>query len=113
MTDITYKTANEPPGGASFLDSRARVPQHVVYREFVNETVVLNLKTGTYHGLNPTAGLMLRTIDKLGILRDALEQLAEEHAWANDEVEADFVELCHKLAERGLVEFDNPSSLQP
>lgn len=34
------------------LDSQARVPRHVVYRDFVNETVVLNLETGTYHGLN-------------------------------------------------------------
>jgi hypothetical protein len=30
------------------LDSQARVPRHVVYRDFVNETVVLNLETGTY-----------------------------------------------------------------
>ena len=32
----------------------ARIPQHVVFRGFATETVVLNLETGKYHGLNPS-----------------------------------------------------------
>ena len=31
-----------------------RVPEHVVYRDFAEQTVVLNLRTGRYHGLNET-----------------------------------------------------------
>jgi hypothetical protein len=34
---------------------RPRVPEHVVHRDFQEETVVLNLETGQYYGLNPTA----------------------------------------------------------
>jgi hypothetical protein len=45
------------------LASRPRVPEHVVYRTFVNETVVLNLETGAYHGLNPVGGRMLAALD--------------------------------------------------
>ena len=44
------------------LSARPAVPDHVVYREFVNETVVLNLETGTYHGLNPSGGRMLEAL---------------------------------------------------
>ena len=47
----------------ALLASRARLPQHVVHRSFVAETVVLNLRTGKYHGLNPTAGRMLEALD--------------------------------------------------
>ena len=44
------------------LAARPSVPEHVVYREFVQETVILNLETGTYHGLNPSGGKMLETL---------------------------------------------------
>ena len=36
-----------------------RVPDHVVYRDFAEQTVVLNLRTGRYHGLNETSSQML------------------------------------------------------
>lgn len=108
MTGIEYEFAtDEMSGDGTPLDARARVPQHVVYREFVNETVVLNLQTGTYHGLNPTAGLMLQAIDTTSSLRDALEKLVSDYEWEAGEVQPDFVALCEKLAERGLLEFDS------
>ena len=33
------------------MQSRLRVPEHVVYRSFGEETVVVNLRSGKYHGL--------------------------------------------------------------
>jgi hypothetical protein len=39
-----------------------RVPEHVVYRKFAEETVALNLQTGRYHGLNPTAAAMVQAL---------------------------------------------------
>jgi hypothetical protein len=111
MTGISYELAKSEmtdleAGDAPLLARRARVPQHVVYREFVNETVVLNLQTGTYHGLNPTGGLMLQAIDKIGGLRAALEKLVSDYEWNIAEVEPDFVSLCERLLERNLLELD-------
>ena len=88
----------------SLLDARGRVPQHVVYRDFVNETVVLNLTTGTYHGLNPTAGRMLQAIERAESLREAAARLALDHAWDLPTLERDIVELCRTLADSGLLE---------
>lgn len=90
-------------------DSRARVPQHVVYRPFVNETVVLNLETGKYHGLNPTAGRMLETIEREATLHDAAVRLAAEYELPIEEIERDLLELCRTLAERGLIELSEGS----
>jgi hypothetical protein len=111
MTGVSYELSTTEmtdlqASGAALLARRARVPQHVVYREFVNETVVLNLQTGTYHGLNPTGGLMLQAIDKIGVLRDALAKLVADYEWDPAEVEPDFVSLCERLLERNLLELD-------
>ena len=46
-----------------------RVPDHVVYRKYVRETVILNLDTGTYHGLNRSGGKMLETLGAAATVR--------------------------------------------
>ena len=94
----------------SLLDEQARVPDYVVFRDFVNETVMLNLNTGTYHGLNPTAGRMLQAVDRADTLREAAAQLAAEHDWHLPTIEADLVGLCSTLADSGLLQIqDRPS----
>lgn len=98
------------PANRSLLDEQARVPQHVVYRDFVNETVVLNLETGTYHGLNPTAGRMLQAIERAATLRDAAARLAADHAWDLATVEADLADLCQTLIGGGLLEIQDAGS---
>jgi Coenzyme PQQ synthesis protein D (PqqD) len=86
------------------LSARPSVPDHVVYREFVNETVVLNLETGTYHGLNPSGGKMLETLGSASSVRDAAVTLAEYYGRPLPEIEEDLNEFCLRLHEQGLVE---------
>jgi Coenzyme PQQ synthesis protein D (PqqD) len=81
-----------------------RVPQHVVYRAFVSETVVLNLQTGKYHGLNPTAGRMMEALDRLRDPEDAVALLAEEFDVPADTLRQDLHEFCESMASRGLLE---------
>ena len=73
-------------------------------RVFPAETVVLNLETGTYHGLNPTAGRMLEVLRDTGDRAEAARVVAEEFGAAFDEVRADVDDLCTKLLDRGLLE---------
>ena len=61
---------------ADIEDQRA----HVVYRSFPSETVVLNLQTGKYHGLNATAGSMLEALQQASCIRDAVAAVAEDYA---------------------------------
>jgi hypothetical protein len=88
----------------SILDSVVRVPQHVVHRSFAHETVVLNLKSGRYHGLNPTAGAMLAELERGPTVRDAAARLVQLYERPVDEIERDLSNLCLDLLERGLVE---------
>jgi hypothetical protein len=92
------------PTSASILTGKARVPQHVVYRAFVQETVMLNLGTGKYHGLNPTAGRMLEMLEEAPTIGAAAQLLAEEYARDVDQIEHDLCEFCMDLRARGLLE---------
>jgi hypothetical protein len=91
------------------LDACLRLPDHVVHRTFVAETVLLNLKTGNYHGLNPTGGVMLEAVNEAPSVRRAAALIAEKYGEDPTRVEADLLELCHGLLERGLMEADETS----
>jgi hypothetical protein len=83
------------------------VPDHVVLRSFPNETVALNLDTGQYHGLNPTAGKMVEALVKADDHSQAVGLLAAEYDQSRETVEADLDCLCESLTRRGLLEFDS------
>lgn len=91
----------------SMLTARLRVPQHVVYRDFGDETVVLNLDSGQYHGLNQTAAAMLAAVNRSETVGAAVEPLAAELGQPAEVIERDLLELCQSLADRGLVERDD------
>jgi hypothetical protein len=80
------------------------VPAHVVFRAFPHETVVLNLDTGKYHGLNPTAGRMLELLEQSETVEQAAARLAEEYGRDAAEIRRDLYDLCRELRERGLLE---------
>jgi hypothetical protein len=96
------------PGVDSLLDSKVRVPQGVVYRSFVKETVVLNLETGLYHGVNPTGGRMLDALTNAASVREAAAELARVFDRPQPHIEDDLCEFCEALLERGLITVTTP-----
>lgn len=88
------------------IDVPVRVPDHVVHRPFPTETVVLNLQTGKYHGLNPVAGRMLEALEARGSVQAAAPEIAIEYGQDIGCVERDLHHLCRDLIERGLIEVD-------
>ncbi|HEX4838406.1 MAG TPA: PqqD family protein [Solirubrobacteraceae bacterium] len=99
-------TPDTMPDTPSLLTSSVKVPQHVVYRSFPTETVVLNLETGKYHGLNATAGRMLEALEQATSVGDAVAEVAAGYDQPEAVVERDMQELCDVLLERGLIEID-------
>lgn len=90
----------------SLLGVKVKVPQSVVFRSFPTETVVLNLQTGKYHGLNPTAGRMLRALTESDSVREAAVAVAAEYECPAETIEEDICDLCQNLLDRGLIERD-------
>jgi hypothetical protein len=87
----------------ALLGARVEVPDHVVHRAFATETVVLNLETGTYHGLNPVAGRMLEVLGEVGSVSECAQRLAREFDQPLERIELDLGTLCADLRERGLI----------
>lgn len=90
----------------TLLASSVRLPEHVVHRAFAAETVVLNLETGKYHGLNPVAGRMLAVLEGGQTVQNAAQQLAAEYDQPLETIEEDLCGLCKDLLQRGLIETD-------
>jgi len=83
---------------------RARLGTDVVHRTFGDRAVVLNLRTGAYHGLNHTAYTMLDVMTASSSLEIALDGLAARYDTPRDELRRDLVALCGMLIDRRLVE---------
>jgi hypothetical protein len=97
-------------GSPPLLAAKVRVPQGVVFRSFPAETVMLNLQTGKYHGLNPTAGRMLESLVESDTVSEAVEALAAEYDRPSAGVERDVQDLCRALLDRGLIETEGPTA---
>jgi hypothetical protein len=98
------------PNAEELLSAKIVVPQHVVYRSFPAETVVLNLQTGKYHGLNATAGSMLAALERGESVRGAAASVTDDYDQPVERVERDMCELCSLLLARGLVELDGDAT---
>ncbi len=81
-----------------------RVPDHVVYRDFPEQTVVLNLRTGRYHGLNETSSQMLDALRDTPTVAAAAQRLAPTWEVDFDVLLGDLLDLCDGLERRGLIE---------
>src|SRR5947209_16802313 len=100
MTPSQPTDSLESPGKTM----KANVPQHVVYRNLASETVVLNLETGIYYGLNTTAGRMLEVLDRQPDVETALAALVEEFDVAESTLSEDLMALVSDLTQNGLLE---------
>jgi hypothetical protein len=94
----------------SLWQARVRVPDHVVYRSFEAETVLLNLRTGAYHGLNPSGARMFELLRDLGSVELAIREAASEFDQPLDVIRPDVTDLCSDLAARDLIEIDGASN---
>jgi hypothetical protein len=106
-------TAHGEHSRTQILSSRVRVPQHVVYRPFVSETVLLNLETGLYHGVNPMGGRMLEVLERAEDVRAAAATLAEEFGVPQSRVEQDIADFCLGLLPRELIQLDSADAGTP
>lgn len=92
------------PADFPIASAHVSIAPHVVYRAFPSETVILNLETGRYHGLNSTGGRMLELLDRLGSVAEALKAFASGYGKDPVDVEQDVRTFCQRLHERGLIE---------
>jgi hypothetical protein len=89
---------------------RVRVPEHVVYREFPEQSVVLNLDKGHYHGLNRSGSVVFALLANGETLATVAQALSKRYRLSPAQAQTDVSRLCASLLERGLLEPAEPKS---
>jgi len=86
------------------LTDRVVVPDGVLAREIDGETVLLNLETGVYFGLDPVGTDMWRAIQTNGRLQDVFASIAQEYDVDAATLRADLLQLVNQMCEKGLLQ---------
>lgn len=85
------------------MAQRASIPEHVVHRAFPAETVLLNLQTGKYHGLNRSGARIFEFIERDGSLATVAQKLSEFYERPLAEMQADVLAFCDDMVGFGLL----------
>lgn len=91
--------------GTVQLTDTVSTSDDVVARVVAGETVLLNLATGTYFGLNEVGGRIWHLLDTEGCtLVEVAAKLQAEFEVSGETAEADVLSLMANLSEHGLVQ---------
>src|SRR5262245_66156507 len=82
---------------------RATVPANVLIRFFGQESVLLNLETERYFGLDAVGTRMWQVVTAAPSVDAALVQLLEEYDAPGERLRADLAKLLDHLVENGLI----------
>lgn len=88
---------------------RVTVPEHVAHRALAEETVLLNVRTSTYHTLDAVGARFFECMLKAPAIEVACDELAAEYEQPLERIESDMEAFCRDLAERGLIELSAAS----
>jgi hypothetical protein len=90
----------------SFSD-RVKVPDGVLISNLAEESVILNLDSERYFGLDGVGTRMLSVLTTSDSIEAALAVLAEEYDVDQQVLREDLLALVNSLAEKGLVQISN------
>lgn len=86
------------------FSSKVIVPDTVLFRELDGESVLLNLNTESYLGLNEVGTRMWSVLTTQPTVQAAYEALIEEYDVAPETLRDDLEALLGQMLEHGLVE---------
>jgi hypothetical protein len=86
------------------LTMRAVVPAHVLIRHLDGESVLLNLESERYFGLDATGTRMWELVTSQPCIALALEKLQEEYEVEPDVLRSHLTQLMSGLVENGLLQ---------
>jgi hypothetical protein len=85
------------------LTDKLAIPAQVMARTVGDETVILDLASGTYFGLDPVGARIWQLMGERKTLAEICATMLEEYEVEREQLEADVLRLAAELAERGLV----------
>ena len=89
------------------LGDRLCIPEDVVFQKVGEETVILNLKTAVYFGLDAIGARIWDLLERGCDLESVLSRLQEEYEVDPGELERDLLQLVGSLQHKGLVRIES------
>jgi coenzyme PQQ synthesis protein D (PqqD) len=84
-------------------DARVRIPDDVLFRELDGESVLLNLESGIYFGLDDVGTRIWQLLAEGRPIHDVRAQLAEEFDAPVEALDRDLAGFIEQLRAKGLV----------
>ena len=85
------------------LTDKVTIPTQVMARTVGDETVILDLASGTYFGLDPVGARIWALMGERKTLAEICATMLEEYEVGREQLETDVLRLSGELVERGLV----------
>jgi hypothetical protein len=98
------RSSNDMENDMLTRDARLIIPEQVVTRQVGDETVLLNLESGTYFGLDPVGSRFLELLQTEGALAPVIARMLEEFDVTEAQLEADLFQLSEEMLASGLLE---------
>ena len=87
----------------SLFDQRTIIPKDVMVRDVAGETVLLNLNTGTYFGLDEVGTRMWNVLQNVGSIQEGYDTLISEYDVEPETLRKDLQKLIEDLVGHGLL----------
>jgi len=91
------------------FDARVKLPDDVLVSGLQAESVLLNLDSERYYGLNDVGTRMLTVLTSSSSIEAAYTTLLDEYEVDAEVLRSDLISTIERLAENGLVEIINGS----
>jgi len=85
------------------LQGKVTIPEEVMTRRVGDETVILDLATGTYFGLDRVGADMWQLMGEGRTLAEVCDAMQALYETTREQLERDVVELAEKLRAQGLI----------
>ena len=85
------------------LTDKPTIPAQVMARQVGDETVILDLASGTYFGLDPVGARIWQLIGEGKSLAETCDELLDEYDVTREQLERDVLDLADKLLEQKLI----------
>ena len=91
------------------LNDKVSIPAQVMARQVGEETVILDLASGTYFGLDPVGARIWQLLSEGKALAEVCEAMLADYEVSRAEIERDLSELLAALGDKGLIRFESAS----
>jgi hypothetical protein len=85
------------------IDLLLKIPEHVIARKVGEETVMLNLDSGMYYGLDATGSRFFELLETHDRLQAIVDIMSAEFEVSRQQLETDLLELAGELKKSGLL----------